>query len=348
MTTETVTVTPSLDRFFETVHAFHRTAALKAALQLDVFTAIGSGATDAANIATVCSATERGIRILCDYLTVVGFLTKTSGSYALTVDSATFLDRHSAAFVGGALEFLLGPSQVEGFNDLAAAVRRGGTTLPDRGVLKEDHAGWVSFARGMAPIMAFPAERLAQTLGAESGEACRVLDIAAGHGLYGIAIGRQNPRATIVAVDWPTVLNVARQNAVQAGLGSRYETCSGNALQVDWGANYDIALLTNILHHFDLATCEELLARVGRALKTGGRAAILEFIPDEDRISPPIAAQFGLMMLGTTPHGDAYTYEQYRAVLGRTGFGQTELRDLPPTYFRVVIAEKTSDGSVGV
>jgi hypothetical protein len=85
----------SLDRFFETAHAFHRTAALKAAIELDVFTAIGEGAATADVLAQRCHASERGMRILCDYLTVIGFLTKTGNHYALTQDSALFLDRRS-------------------------------------------------------------------------------------------------------------------------------------------------------------------------------------------------------------------------------------------------------------
>ena len=113
--------------------------------------------------------------------------------------------------------------------------------------------------------------------------------------------------AEIVAVDWAGVLTVATANAKRAGVQDRYRTKPGDAFTVDYGDGYDIVLLTNFLHHFDLPTCTGLLRKVAAALKPGGRAVILEFVPNPDRVSPPMAAGFSLMMLATTPAGDAYT-----------------------------------------
>ena len=62
---------------------------------------------------------------------------------------------------------------------------------------------------------------------------------------------------------------------------------AGDAFTVDWGTGYDVALMTNFLHHFDAATCTTLLKKVAASLKPGGRIAVLEFVPNEDRISPP-------------------------------------------------------------
>jgi ubiquinone/menaquinone biosynthesis C-methylase UbiE len=337
-TTESPAV--SLELFFETAHAFHRTAALKSAIELDVFTAIGEGADTADMLAHRCNASERGIRILCDYLAVIGFLTKAGHCYALTQDSAIFLDRRSTGYVGAALEFLLAPAQIEAFRDLAAVIRKGGTIMGDEGVVAPDHPIWIQFARAMAPLMALPAEALANLLAGGSAQKWKVLDIAAGHGLYGIAVAKQNRNANVVAVDWGGVLTVAQENARAAGVADRYDILPGSAFTVNYGAGYDLVLLTNFLHHFDAATCQELLGKVYAALKPNGRAAILEFIPNEDRISPPVPAQFSLMMLATTPSGDAYTFSQYEGILRNVGFLRSELHPLPPTYFRAVIATK--------
>ena len=340
MTNATESGEVSLDGFFETVHAFHRTAALKAAIELDVFSAIGEGAHTADQLAQRCQASERGMRILCDYLTVIRFLTKSGNHFALTKDSAIFLDRRSPGYVGAALEFLLAPAQTEAFRDLAAVVRKGGTIMGEEGVVAPEHPIWIQFARAMAPLMALPAECLANLLVAGSVEKWKILDIAAGHGLYGIAVARHNPNANVLALDWAGVLTVAEENARAAGVTDRYRTLPGSAFTVDYGTGYDLVLLTNFLHHFDAATCQTLLGKVYTALKPGGRAAILEFIPDEDRISPPVPAQFTLMMLASTPHGDAYTFSQYEEILRDVGFVHSELHPLPPTYFRAVVAKK--------
>ena len=340
MTNTTEPPQVSLDLFFETAHAFHRSAALKAAIDLDVFTAIGEGADTADVLALRCNASDRGMRILCDYLTLIGFLTKTGNRFALTQDSAVFLDRNSPAYVGSALEFLLAPAQTDAFRDLAAVVRKGGTIMSDEGVMAPEHPVWIQFARAMAPLMALPAESLANLLASGSEEKWKVLDIAAGHGLYGIAVAKQNRNANVFAVDWAGVLTVAEENARTAGVADRYHTLPGSAFTVDYGTGYDLVLLTNFLHHFDAATCQKLLGKVYAALKPGGRAAILEFIPNEDRLSPPVPAQFSLMMLASTAGGDAYTFSQYEGILRDVGFVESELHPLPPTYFRAVIAKK--------
>jgi len=223
---------------------------------------------------------------------------------------------------------------------VSAIVRKGGTVASEEGTVAHEHPIWVEFARAMGSMMAMPAELLAQLVGAASGQQWKVLDIAAGHGLFGIAVARQNPNAQIVALDWSNVLAVAQENARAAGLADRYRTLPGSAFEVDYGGDYDLVLLTNFLHHFDVATCETLLRKVHAALKPGGRAVALEFIPNEDRVSPPVAAAFSLMMLGSTPSGDAYTFSEYQRMFANAGFTRSEFHRLLPTEQQVVIGLK--------
>jgi ubiquinone/menaquinone biosynthesis C-methylase UbiE len=329
---------PSPELFFETVWGYQRTAALKGALELDLFTAVGEGnATDAAAAAR-CGASTRGVRILCDYLTVLGFLVKDGDRYALTADSAAFLDRRSPAYLGGTIEFTLSPVLEEAFRDVAGAVRRGGTVAAAGGTVAPDHPVWVRFARAMMPMMRGPAEELVNLVPADSGRPLRVLDIAAGHGLFGIAFARRYPRAEVTAVDWAGVLEVARDNAAAVGVAERYRAIPGSAFDVEWGAGYDVALLTNFLHHFDPATCERMLARVHQTLVPGGRAVTLEFVPNADRVSPAPAAGFSLVMLCTTPAGDAYTFAELDDMLRRAGFTRNTLHPLATAPQQAIIS----------
>jgi 2-polyprenyl-3-methyl-5-hydroxy-6-metoxy-1,4-benzoquinol methylase len=330
---------PSPELFFDTLNAYQRTEALKAALELDLFTAIGEGAVTSPEIAARLEASERGVRILCDYLTVVGFLTKEAGRYGLTLDTATFLNRHSPAYCGTAAKFLASPDLVDGFKQIAAAVRKGGTVAGE-GTVAPDHPIWVDFARAMAPLVRMTAEALAKLIGAESAEHWKVLDIAAGHGLFGISVARLNPNATVAQVDWHNVLEVAKENARAAGVADRISYIPGSAFDVEYGSGYDVVLLTNFLHHFDAPTCETLLRKVHAALKPGGRAITAEFVPNEDRVSPPVPASFSLMMLGSTPSGDAYTFKELDQMFHNAGFASSELHALPPTFQSVVISRK--------
>lgn len=327
--------------FIDSLNAYQRSAALKAAIELNLFTAIGEGRHTTSDLARHCGAAERGVRILCDYLAIIGFLTKERDRYDLTPDSGAFLDRRSPAYLGTVVEFLGSPFITDGFKDLTAAVRKGGTVLSGgAGHLGPEDPMWVSFARAMAPLMRLPAERLAHLLEADAAPAWKVLDIAAGHGVYGIALARHNPRAQIIAQDWANVLAVATENAEAAGVSQRHRTLPGSAFEVEFGSDYDLVLLTNFLHHFDPPTIERLLRKVHAALKPGGRAVALEFIPDDDRISPPTAAAFSLIMLAGTPSGDAYTFAEYERMFRNAGFSSSKLHELPPTFSRVVLASR--------
>jgi hypothetical protein len=121
---------------------------LKSAVELDVFTKIAEGAKTAEAIASACAAAPRGIRILCDSLAVVGFLTKQATEYDLREDARVFLTRNSPAYMGGAVDFMMSPTITDGFHNLTAAVKNGGTAIPEEGTVSPDNPVWVKFARG--------------------------------------------------------------------------------------------------------------------------------------------------------------------------------------------------------
>jgi hypothetical protein len=340
MNPETQTTTqPTPALLFDTINAHQRTEAIQAAIELNLFTEIAAGNTSAQKLAAACGASERGTRILCDYLVIIGFLTKHDDSYGLTADSAMFLDQNSPAYMGTVIEFLLSPMLTDNFKDLTAVVKKGGS-ISEEATIAPDHPVWVKFARAMAPMMALPSQLMAGMADPNANGPLKILDIAAGHGLFGLAFAKRNPQAEVTAVDWSNVLEVAKENAGAAGVSDRYYVRPGSAFEVDYGTGYDLVLLTNFLHHFDPQTCEKLLRKVHGALADGGRAVTLEFIPNPDRVTPPQAAAFSMMMLAGTPAGDAYTFAELETMFRNAGFAESECRDLPPTIQRVVISKK--------
>jgi SAM-dependent methyltransferase len=328
---------PSPELIFETLVAYQRSAALRAAIELDLFRAIGEGPGDIASLARQCGASERGIRILCDYLTILGLLAKEDGRYRHTPSSAVFLDPRSPASIASAARFLGHPALAEPFVRLAEVVRSGHTILPGDGSVEPENPIWVEFAHGMAPMMGALAGPLGAIVLDGLAGPLRVLDIAAGHGLFGIEVAKLNPEASVTAVDWAVVLEVARGNARKAGVEDRYQLLPGSAFDVEYGGPYDIVLLTNFLHHFDPPTCVGLLRKVHAALKPGGRAAALEFVPNEDRISPPMAAAFSLTMLASTAAGDAYTFRELEKMYQEAGFGAITAHSIPRSPHTVVM-----------
>jgi ubiquinone/menaquinone biosynthesis C-methylase UbiE len=180
---------------------------------------------------------------------------------------------------------------------------------------------------------------IADVLSASAPPNAKVLDLAAGHGMFGIVVAQKMPGAKIVAVDWAPVLAVAKENARTFGVQDRHEALAGDAFKVDFGTDFDVALVTNFLHHFDQSTCTSFLKKVGASLKPGGRVVVLEFVPNPDRVSPPIPASFSLTMLAGTPAGDAYTLAELQKQLEDAGFKNVSSHALP-TPQMVIVGQK--------
>ena len=308
------------ERIFKVINGYQLGRALEAAIRLDLFTQLGTAKLTAKELAERLGTSERGTRILCDFLCLSDFLEKEGSAYRQTEESSFFLDRSSDAFMGSITEFLLASQLVDSFKDLEQAVRKGGTIIGPEGTMAPEHPLWIKYARGMAPLAAPAANFMAEIAELSQDRPQRVLDIAAGHGIFGITFAKRYPRAEVVALDWEPVLHVAEQNAGESGVSDRFHRISGSAFTVDYGGFYDVVLATNFFHHFDPATCEKLMGRMREALKPGGKVITLEFVPDEDRLKPAPAAGFPLIMLATTEHGDAYTFAQYDAMFRAAGF----------------------------
>jgi 2-polyprenyl-3-methyl-5-hydroxy-6-metoxy-1,4-benzoquinol methylase len=321
---------------FDTLQAHQRTSALRAGIELKVFTAIASGARTPEALASACGASAKGMRVLCDFLTIIGFLTKDESGYGLTPDSELFLVEGSPAYMGGMVSFLFHPFMEKGLGNVTASVRKGGTVLPAEGSVSDDNPVWVEFARGMAPLTAPSADVVAQQ--AAGSGATKVLDIAAGHGMYGLTIARRNPAAEIHALDWKNVLAVAHENAVKLGVADRWHAIEGSAFATDYGSGYDAVLVTNFIHHFDAPTNIGLFKKIRAAMKPAGKMAVVEMAVNDDRITPPGAGMFAMTMLTSTPSGDAFSQREIESMCTDAGFHDVIHHTVPNTPQTVTIA----------
>lgn len=329
---------PSL--FWSYVNGYQRSAAIRAAVDHDLFTAVAEGAVTAPAVAERRGIPERGVRILLDYLAAGGFFTKSAGRYELTPDSAVFLDKRSPAYLGGMIGFLQHPLERRHFWEASECVMNGTIPAGREEMLTAEHEVWGEFARAMKALMAPMADFMAGVVADGAGETLKTLDIAAGHGLFGIAVAKTIPQAQVVAQDWAGVLQEAEANAAKAGVADRHQLLPGDAFEVDFGTGYDLVLVTNFFHHFSRADCVRLMKRIHSATKPGSRVVTLEFIPDDDRTGPAEAVQFGLTMLVNTPAGDAYTFSEYAAMFEQAEFGPSRLVQPPFGPQQIVVTQR--------
>ena len=332
---------PTPEKIIDALNAYQRTAAVKSAIELDLFTAIGKGAFTSAALASATNASVRGLRILCDHLTVQGLLTKQDGAYSLTPDSQAFLDRRSPSCIAdAAIGFFASDHMIRSFDSLTASVRKGGTAISPEGTMGPDDPVWIGFAVSMAAVQSPLANAVAKVLNAEAAPPRRILDVASGHGLFGIAIAAKNPKAEIYSQDWAPVLEVAQKNADAAGVSARFHQLPGSAFDIDLGSGYDLVLLTNFLQLLDRNVIDPFLKKVHAALTPGGRAVTVGFIPNDDRISPPAPAAFSLSMLAITPGGEAYSVGDYEEMFRKAGFTSNEKIALPNAPQQLILSTK--------
>ncbi len=297
-----------LDEF----RAFERTLALRTAIEMDLFTRIGAGRNTIRTLAVDAGASERGLRALCDYLTVHGHLAKQGSRYSLTINARLYLTTASPAYLGSAVKFFASDSTVAAFCRLRKTVECGNASGPE--------LDWVEYARSMAPLAQATAQFAAEALRVDSARPIRVLDLGAGHGLYGLAIAERNSAAQIFALDAPRVLEIAMDNARQAGLEERYHLIPGDVFKTDFGGPYDLVLAANLAHHLEEAANVRLFRKTRAALKPGGRLALIEWVPNDDRVSPSHDAAFALTVLATSAKGSIYTLKEYSQMLRAAGF----------------------------
>ena len=304
---------------FRGLTAFWLSAAMRTGIELGLFAALVEGPLDAAALGARIQCPARSTAMLADALVGTGVLSKADGRYGLTPVAETFLDPKKPSYLGSMVHIVSGAEQWASFADLASAVRKGGCVM-EQGHLTPDDPFWHTFAQSSLAMAMGQGQQVAELAAAKGIPVTRVLDIAAGTGGYGCAFGMKFPEAKVAFADWPGVLGFTKQNADRFGLGARAEFRPGDIFTSDWGSGYDLVLLPNIYHHFDEADCLKLSARVREALKPGGAAVVVDFVPDDAREAAAMPLLFALVMLTHTPKGTTYTGADYRRFLGQNGF----------------------------
>lgn len=317
-TTSSVQVTP--ERIMQMAWGYVPPLVLEAAIRHRVFDVLEAGPMDIWQIETATGASPRGLTAILNVLVGLEFLTKDEqGRYALTPESATFLVSTKPAFHGGYIKHCsehLIPRWLH-LNEVVASGR------PVTPVNQEATGGafFHEFVMDLFPLGYAAARALAEHLhfGAEGGPV-RVLDLAAGSGVWSIAQAQVSPRVEVTAVDWPEVIPVTMKSVGRFGLSERFRFVEGDLHDVDFGSGYALALLGHILHSEGEALSRKLLAKTYAALASGGTIAIQEFLVNKERTGPLNGLFFAVNMLVNTDKGDTWSVEEIGAWLEEAGF----------------------------
>jgi C-methyltransferase len=322
--------------------AYKTTALLATGIELGVFDCLADGETEAATVAAKLGLDERGSKLLLNALGAIGLLESDGKSYRLGEGVDRHLVRGRPGYVGDMIRVMASPWEWDALRRLPDAVRHGGTVM-DEHAESPGYRYWEDFAAFAGAVARPTAEHAAGVLAGWASARARldVLDVACGHGLYGFTLAAHQPRARVWSLDWPNVLPIARRHAMELDVADRMSTIPGDMFEVALGGPYDVAYVTNVLHHFSEERATALLRRVGAAMEPDGKIVLVGFTSGE---GPPAADPaphlFSILMLVWTTGGEVHSVDAYQRMLTASGFKNTTVHHVPSLPLRVIIAGK--------
>lgn len=310
-------VTP--ERVMQFAWGYAPTLIIQAAVQHRVFDLLNESPKTIKELAKKSGASRRGLTAIANALVGFNFLSRQGERYKLTPESAAFLVSTKPGYLG-AIYHHMARQILPIWLHLPDVVRSGKPAE----VVNEQKGGaefFAQFVEALFPMGYMVARSLGEHLKiAKTKNPINVLDIAAGSGVWGIALAEQSPLVSISAVDWPPVLKVTKKVAKRHGVGDRLKTIPGDLLKVDFGTGYQIATLGHILHSEGRERSRQLLRKVFKALAPGGTIVIAEFVPNDARTGPPAPLIFAVNMLVNTTAGDTFTFAEMSQWLREAGF----------------------------
>jgi len=314
---------PSLDVVWDLEYEVWKATALKAALELDVFTTIADGHRTLSDIVMATQCDERGMRILLDALCPLGLLSKADGEYTLTPTSEAYLVRGKPTFYG---DWCLQTQLAwEARGRIAEGIRTGKGVGLDVSRPDTDDLWVQDLANSMVnwPLRAENARGIWETLGInkETYPGLHILDVACGHAVKSLVLAQGDPDVCVTALDFPKVLELTGGVAEAMGVGEQVTLRSADILTADFGSNeFDIVFFGMILYYFEPGQVRDILRRACRALKQGGLVLINTYIADEERCEDEVALMVGLQLFIFGSHSEVYTFSEYKGFLEDEGF----------------------------
>jgi len=308
-------------RLLEISGNYWETCTLHAAVELDIFTALGSEHLTSADLSRKLGANDRGMTMLLNALTAMNLLNRKDDKYSNASVSATFLSKDSPQYIGYIIKHH--HHLVDSWSNLAQAVKTGAPVRTR--ISQSDEEERESFLMGMFNLASNLAPGLVKTLNLSQRR--RLLDLGGGPGTYAVHFCLNNPKLKATVYDLPTTMPFARKTIEKFGLTDRIDFIGGNYLEDDIKGAYDVAWLSQILHGEGPEDCLKVIRKAVSALEPGGMIIVHEFLLNSTMDGPLFPALFSLnMLLGTA---DGQSYSEKRRIEMLTSSGLKDIRRIP-------------------
>jgi cyclopropane fatty-acyl-phospholipid synthase-like methyltransferase len=315
------------------MRGFMESRIMLTALELDLFSAIGIGAT-AAQAAKTVKAHPRSTEAVLNALAALKLLTKNGEVFYNTPLTARYLVRGAPDDSRLAMMHMV--HLWHRWSTLTDAVKKG-TAVAKEALKKRGKDQTAAFIAAMHKNASFGAKTVVPRI--DLAGVHSLLDVGGGSGAYAIAFARKKPGMKVTVFDLPGVIPLTQKYIAAADLTDAIRTQAGDMTKDKLGAGYDLVLVSAICHMFSPKENLALFRRIKSALNPGGRIVIQDFVLEPDKVSPRFAAVFALNMLVNTRGGSCYSGREYLDWLEKAGFAEGKIQPLPgPT--KLVIGKK--------
>jgi ubiquinone/menaquinone biosynthesis C-methylase UbiE len=324
---ETKKLTP--ERLQQFAFAYAPPLIICAAVNNKVFDTLEAGPKTVDQVKKQTGASARGLRVIMDALVGLELLKKDRQSrYSLTPESHAFLLSEKPATLAGFFGSIL-PVMISRWLRLTEIVRDGQPAV----TVNQETEGTEFFRQLVETIipMSYPgARKLADHLKvAKAKQQVRMIDLAAGSGIWGIAVAQKSPPVRVTAVDWPGMIPTTKRITQKFGVRDRFDFIEGDLSEANFGSCYDLATLGHILHSEGEQRSRQLLKKTFRALKSGGTIAIAEWLVNDDRTKPLPSLMFSVQMLVNTEKGGTFSFNEIKKWLEAAGFKKVRKVEAP-------------------
>ena len=305
----------NFDAFRDVISAYRLPRIIFTALDLELFTAMGTRPWSISALAKELRVSERGLDILCRNLASAGVLTKQRQIYRNGPVAATTLNAKSPDYRRGYINLIR--DQWTDWGKLTESVLTGrpveDDTPPDDPAYRQEFS-WAMHHRSIDVAPAVVAQ-------VNLKDARTLLDLGGGPGTYALEFLRRNPTLRATVADRAPALDVAREIAASVKHGRRLSYQPLDFLKDEISSRYDVIWFSNVLHIYSPEDNQRLFQKMANALNPGGRVLIQDaFLVDPDGLWPQETNLFAVTMLLFTEEGNTYSLEETTTWLRKAGF----------------------------
>jgi ubiquinone/menaquinone biosynthesis C-methylase UbiE len=326
---------PPIELALHAINAHWVTSVLAAAVTHRVFDLLERGPAVVHDIAAGCNISERGARALLDALVGAGLVVQSDGRYENTATASCYFVEGKPLYLGQLARLSLQlMTRSGGFPDAVAAGHSEASLT-----VKAETPQWAPLVLATAPFSLPVAELAAKLLGLAQRGAFEILDPGGGAGVFAISFLKENPRATATQLDWPSVNQVAREQAERNEVADRFRTVDGDLFAYDYqSAKYDLIIFSHMAHGLAPLDNQRAFELFRRALKPKGALLINDLLAELDGSVSPQALLSSARTFYATREGAGYRYAEYQQWLEAAGFRRLARHDTG-TPTTLIVAE---------